>query len=86
MSCDINNENVVYSDGLLDKVGTFPSVCSRNSGMIYHRIAEYRVFLGFDDKLPELHSFGSIQEAKNFLSGIKEDDYHFVHITLFNGI
>ena len=71
-----------YPTGITDKVGGFPAFCSRNSGLIYYRVAEYRVFLGYTDKLPSLHCFGTIDEARNFLQTIDESDYYFVHLVV----
>ena len=71
-----------YPPGITEKVGSFPMFCSRNSGLVFSRVAEYRVFLGHTDKLPSLHCFSPINEARDFLQTVDENDYHFVHLVV----
>ena len=43
-----------------------PHFCSRNSGLIFDEIIGYRVYLGYCDKLPDIHFFIHWKSAQLF--------------------
>ena len=76
--------SVNYSPGYRDnRCGQFPLFCSRNSGLVYSRIAEYRVFLGCPGKFPEMSCFETFEEASGYYDKMNQSSkYEFVHLVV----
>ena len=62
-------------------IGSYPLFCSRNSGLVYKHVLEYRVFLGKGNRLPSIHSFETLQEAQSFLN-LDTTDYQFIQLVV----